>query len=162
MIVFVVIGTIAALFAGTVFFGAPYVPTHRGVEHDILTMANITKSSCLLDLGCGTGWLLAAAGKRNLSVIGYEINPLLWLIAWLRTRRYPACSVRLANYKLVAWPDNTGAIYIFGSHRDLNFIRRKVNRLKRTLRVVSYGFGYDDLTPVAQRGGLRSYDVGPM
>src|SRR5690606_4369050 len=40
------------------------------------------------ELGCGDGRVLIAAAKRGIKADGYELNPLLALIAYLRTIRY--------------------------------------------------------------------------
>src|SRR5690242_4404691 len=77
-----------ACFLVPAFFGAPYVPTlksHVAVSLDLLSLA---PGQTMIELGCGDGRVVLAAAKRGYNVIGYELNPCLAVIAWVRTIGY--------------------------------------------------------------------------
>jgi hypothetical protein len=63
------------------FLGAPYVPTLPKQREAALDLLKLKPGQTLIDLGCGDGAMLIAAAKRGINSVGYEINPLLALIA---------------------------------------------------------------------------------
>ena len=160
-ILLIVGGLVVALFVLTVLFGAPFVPTHASAVGQALDLLNLPKNSLLIELGSGDGRLLKAAAERGLRAVGYEINPLLWLIGRIRTWKYRrSVQLKLASYKNAAWPKGARGIYIFGTHRDLKFLQRKLQNYKaRPLTVVSYGFKLLGLKPAGQQGALVKYEI---
>jgi len=85
------------LFCFVVFFGAPYVPSFSKDLEKIFSEVNIPKSGLVVDLGSGDGRFLVLAAHKGYSVVGYEINPVLWLISKARLRRYPKARVKLKS-----------------------------------------------------------------
>lgn len=75
-------------FAFVVLFGAPYLPTLSPQIRAALDLAELKPGQHMIELGCGDGRVMVAALKQGARVTGYELNPVLALIAWLRTRRY--------------------------------------------------------------------------
>lgn len=74
------------LFGATALVGiisrVPYVPTKKRVMNKILDEANLKKGQTFIDLGCGDGRMLIEAEKRSdIKGIGYEIAPLVYLLA---------------------------------------------------------------------------------
>ncbi len=90
---------ILAGFSVAGLVGAPWLPTRSRDVEQLLDDAKLKSGQLFLELGCGDGRLVVAAAKRGAKVIGYEINPFLWLIAALRTLRYyPRAKVRLGSF----------------------------------------------------------------
>jgi SAM-dependent methyltransferase len=79
---------IIACFTLVVFFGAPYLPTLGKQVEVALDLLDLQPGETMLELGCGDGKVVLAAARRGWRVVGYELNPILVVIAWLRTRRY--------------------------------------------------------------------------
>lgn len=75
-------------FAGVLLFGAPYLPTLKPQVAAALRLADMKPGDTLIELGCGDGRVLIAAAREGINSVGYELNPVLAAIAWLRTRRY--------------------------------------------------------------------------
>ncbi len=88
MIWLIVVTVLIVCFAGVLLFGAPYLPTLKPQMKTALKLAGSTAGETLLELGCGDGRVLIAAARRGYNAVGYELNPLLALLAWARTRRY--------------------------------------------------------------------------
>lgn len=149
---------IGTLFLGTVLFGAPFVPTKASHVKQALNLLDLKSGQSLVELGAGDGRLLKAAARRGWQAIGYEINPLLWLLARIRT--WPErhlVSVRLGNYKLQKWPEEVHGIYLFGSHRETKFIARRLADIKRPVTVVSYGFALPKSFTGKSKGAFYVY-----
>jgi len=91
-------GLIVCMFCFVVFFGAPYVPTRREDLENVFLDIVISKNATIVDLGSGDGKFLLMAAQRGYIAIGYELNPILWLISVLRLRRYKSASVKLQSF----------------------------------------------------------------
>lgn len=69
-----------------IFFLVPYVPSKNRVVKKMVSLANLRPRETVYDLGCGDGRLLIEAGKKaKVKSIGFEIAPLVFLLAKLRT-----------------------------------------------------------------------------
>lgn len=152
---------VLALGAGFgAFFGAPYVPTHRRVINQALKLINLKPGGLLLDLGAGDGRLLKAAAGRGWRAVGYELNPIFWLIARVSTWRVRALvQLKMNDYLRADWPPQTSVIYIFSSARAMTRLAEKLKRWPAPVRVVSYGFALPGNKPVKTTGGFLVYEL---
>src|SRR5215813_12979466 len=87
-VVFWLVTGVVLCFAFVVFFGAPFLPTLQPQITAALDLLDLKPGQTMLELGCGDGRVLIAAAERGIVAVGYELNPLLAAVAWLRTRRY--------------------------------------------------------------------------
>ena len=92
-------------YAGLI--GAPYAPTRLPVVRRAFKRLNVGPKDTLIDLGVGDGSILIAAARRGARARGYELSPLMWLIAWVRNLRYPKTSVRYGNFYRRSFPEAT-------------------------------------------------------
>lgn len=152
------IGTIAIvavlLLAGFAIagpLGAPWVPAYRRDVADILEDTKLKKGQLYIELGSGDGRLLAEAAKRGARVIGYEINPFLWVVAWLRIRHYPEAHVYLGSF----WNKDISAADVVMAFLMPKFMARLEAKVKKELKpgalFVSYIFKLPTLQPVISR-----------
>ena len=85
LIIFTIITIVAAgltlgafTFGLSMFFGAPFVPTHPEVLKRMIKLANPQPGELIYDLGSGDGRIIIEAVKNyNVRAIGIEIHPLL-------------------------------------------------------------------------------------
>jgi hypothetical protein cdivTM_09943 len=80
-------GIIIAVFLLTVFFGAPYVPTHKKELIKLFEKLKLSKNDILADIGSGDGVVLKTASNFSAKSIGFEINPFLVLISKNKTKK---------------------------------------------------------------------------
>lgn len=67
------------------FFLVPYVPSRKRVIEKMVAMAKLKPREIVYDLGCGDGRLLAVAEKKAaVKTEGFEIAPLMFILAWMR------------------------------------------------------------------------------
>ena len=143
MIVLWIFGLALGLFFFFVVLrGAPYVPTRRRAVERALDMLKAPKGSRLIDLGSGDGVFLKAAAERGYHVVGYEINPFLCLISYIRCWKYrDRVSVRWRDFWLTRMPEDTDAVFVFLAGPYLRMLHKKLTRERtKPLTVVSYGF----------------------
>ncbi len=154
------------IFAAVSFIGAPYVPTHKKAVLKALDMLPLNRGDLVVDLGSGDGVFLVAAAKKGFKAAGYEINPILFVVSWLRCLQFKGrASVRLANLWTVNLPDDTKAVFVFAAGPYLKRLSRKLSEVmkirKLPLHVISYGFALPGFKPVESSAGLNLYMFAP-
>lgn len=151
---------LAISFSFVVFFGAPYVPTLKKQRRQALNMLDLKKGQLLVELGAGDGIMLCEAGKRGWRAVGYELNPVLVIVAKLRTRKYPSVEVRWGNF----WRadiSSADAVYVFLIARFMGKLETKlIKEGKPGLKILSYTFVLPNLRPQKSQGGLHLYKLG--
>jgi len=158
-IFFMIILTLVVCFCGVLLFGAPYLPTLTPQVQTALDFADLQPGQTLLELGCGDGKILVAAAKRGLNVIGYELNPLLALICWLRTRRFRGqVRVVCADFWRADWPP-TDVIFTFLLPRYMKKLDTKIVQYNhKPVKLVSFAFSIPGRKAVRHTGGVYLYD----
>lgn len=137
------------------FTGAPWVPTRVFDIEQLLKDTQLKKGDVFIELGCGDGRLLVRAAKLGAQAVGYEINPALWLIAWVRTARYAQIKVRFGSF----WPvpiSSASVVMVFLMPKFMGRLESKANReLRGGSRLVSYIFPLPKTKPTKR--GKRWY-----
>ena len=146
-------------FAFVLLFGAPYVPTLKPQVRAALELANLKPGETLLELGCGDGKVLLAAAHVGVHAVGYELNPILALIAWVRTRRFRR-EVRVVwgNFWRKDWPEAEG-IFTFLLPKYMDKLDKKIMQAKhKPVKLVSFAFTIPNREAVAERAGVHLYE----
>lgn len=159
MAVFLAIAIAVVLcFAVVLLFGAPYLPTLKPQIEAALDLADLKKGQTILELGCGDGRVLIAAAKRGVNAIGYELNPLLAFLAWVRTRRYrKKVKVIWADFWRQSWPE-ADAIFVFLLDRYMEKLNNKcVQYPKKPLKLVSFAFKIKSKKSDKTKSGIYLY-----
>lgn len=129
------------LFGFVVFFGAPYLPTLTPQAEEALDLLSLKPGDHMLELGCGDGKLAVMAAERGLRVTGYELNPILAAIAWLRTRKYRG-RVRIVcgNFWRHDLPSAQG-IFVFLLPKYMQKLDKKImQEFSNPVKLVSFAF----------------------
>lgn len=169
MIIAWIVGFVVILFCFVVFFGAPYVPSHRSQIRRAFTLLRpLKKSDVVVDLGSGDGIVLRQAialGAKK--AIGYELNPVLVWISRFLSRRYgKAITICVANMWSSHPPVGTTLVYAFSVGRDLDrlaaLLYRWADELDRPIDCVMYGHELPGITQVKQDGAHSLYVFLPL
>jgi hypothetical protein len=147
-----------ACFAGVLLVGAPYLPTLTPQVTTALKLAGLDSGQTLIELGCGDGKVLIAAARQGLNVIGYELNPILAVVCWLRTRRYRTqVRVVCADFWRVDWPV-TDAIFTFLLPKYMSKLDTKIVQYNhKPVKLISFAFPIDGKKAVASQNGVYLY-----
>ena len=145
-------------FGGVVFFGAPYLPTLDPQVKSAMQLADLKSGQTLLELGCGDGKVLLAAAQQGINVVGYELNPILALVAWLRTIRYrKIAKIKWGNFWFQAWP-KADAIFVFLLPKYMDKLDTKINQYShKPIKLVSFAFEIKSKQPSATKDGVYAY-----
>jgi SAM-dependent methyltransferase len=145
-------------FGGVLLAGAPYLPTLGPQVQAALELADLKAGDTLLELGCGDGKVIIAAARQGINVVGYELNPLLALLAWLRTRRYRR-QVRIiwGDFWRQPWPA-ANAIFTFLLPKYMPKLNKKVIQYPhKPVKLISFAFEVPQLKPAKQKAGVYLY-----
>lgn len=143
------------LFVGVLLFGAPYLPTLSPQLKTALDLLDLKKGDTMLELGCGDGRVVIAAAERGWKVVGYELNPLLVAVAWLRTRRYPGTRILWGNFWGVEWPQSEGT-FVFLQKRFMPGLDKRMQ--KHGGRLASVAFEISGKKPLKTANGVYAYE----
>ena len=140
----VFLGAIFAIFP--VFFkGAIYLPTQKRTVKKMVELANIKPAEIAVDLGSGDGRLVIALAKAGAKAHGYEINPLLVLLAKRNIRKAKLEGRAFIHFKNF-WKEDFSrfdVVTIFGIGYAMESLERKLKKeLKNGARVVSNAFPF--------------------
>jgi hypothetical protein len=157
--VYIAVIILAVCFGGVLLFGAPYLPTLEPQVKTALKLAGLKPGDTLLELGCGDGRVLIAAARQGINAVGYELNPLLALMCWLRTRRYRKnVKVIWGNFWQKDWPDSQ-AIFVFLLDKYMLKLDKKCMQYKhKPVKLVSYAFAVPGRQPAKTENGLFLYE----
>lgn len=146
-------------FGGVLLAGAPYLPTLKPQVRAALELADLQPGQTLIELGCGDGKVLIAAAQAGANAVGYELNPLLALTAWLRTRRYHR-QVRVVwgDFWRADWPP-AEVIFTFLLPRYMPKLHKKCMQYKhKPVKLVSFAFEIPGQRPAQTKQGVFRYD----
>jgi len=156
---FFIVAGIVLLFGFVVFFGAPYLPTLSRPKEATFELLELQEGQVLLELGSGDGTMLLAAAQQGLSVVGYELNPLLVLVSYFRTRKYrKQVKIIWGNYWTAVWP-RTDGIYVFLLDRYMKKLDKKIiqNYPEQAVKLASFTFKIPDKKIAKEKLGVYLY-----
>ncbi|MBI4101019.1 hypothetical protein HY441_00920 [Candidatus Microgenomates bacterium] len=149
---------IVGVFAMGAILGAPYLPTRKATAKAALKLLGLKRGDTVVDLGSGGGGFLLLAAKHGIRGVGYEINPLLFLLSRLRTRKFrDLVTIKLADYWHHELPPADG-IYVFLIKRYMERLDNKLaEEITKPTPVVSFAFQIPNKKFVRQVGELYLY-----
>jgi SAM-dependent methyltransferase len=157
---YVALAIIFILFVGVIAFGAPFLPTLKEKVNPALDLLDLKVGDTLLELGCGDGRLLVAAAQRGIRGVGYELNPLLFCYAKLKTWRYRhMITLKCADYWRVDWPPADG-MYVFLLQPYMPKLHKRLQAYKprkKPFRLVSFAFTIEQKKPSKEHEGMALY-----
>ena len=156
---FIFTSVIIFCFVFVLLFGAPFLPTLRPQIDIALDLLDLQAGQTMLELGCGDGRVLVAAARRGLNAVGYELNPILIVISWVRTRPYRhRVRVVWGDFWRTSWPHAEG-IFSFILPRYMSKLDKKVAQYSyRPLRIASFAFVIPGKEPQTVKEGVYLYE----
>lgn len=157
-LLFIFVVFIIYSFTVGVVFGAPYLPTLQSQRRTALELLDLEPGRTLYDLGCGDGRMLRSAAERGLNAVGYELSPILVLVARIVNFRYrKQVRVIMGDYWRADWSQADG-IFVFLLDKYMDKFDHKVAALGKPIKVASYTFQIPDKKPVAKRNAVFLYE----
>lgn len=146
-----------ARWFGGMGIGAPWLPVRKQDIEAAFRLVPVGSEDVVVDLGSGDGRLLVAAAERGACVIGYELNPILWLISRFRLRQNARALVHRKNL-LKADLSQVTVVFIFGMEWIMPLVAEKLKKeARRDVKIVSFAFPLPGLHEVQKEGIARWY-----
>ena len=145
----VLLVSLSIIVVSPVTRGAMFHPSARIRVRTALDHLPMREDEYLIDVGCGDGRVIREAARRyGARCRGYEINPLLFAIAWLLSLGRSRVTVRCRNF----WHEDLGEAdvvfcYLFPDIMP-RLARKLEGELKPRTRVVSCNFPLPGWRPV--------------
>lgn len=145
-------------YGAVLLFGAPYFPSLKPHINAALKLLDLKEGQVVYDLGCGDGRFLRVAAKAGYKAVGYELNPFMFLVSWISTRKYGRrVQVKMRNF----WKadiSQADAIYIFLLDKYMKQLDDKLKReAKKGLKLASHTFQVPGKKPLAKKYGVYLY-----
>jgi SAM-dependent methyltransferase len=141
--------------------GALFVCTSSVRVRSFLDAVPMEPGELLVDLGCGDGRVLRAARKRyGVRALGFEMNPLAYLVARLLTLARPGIRIKFRNF----WSVGLGDVHVLFCYLFPDLMGKLARKLEQELtagsRVVSCNFPIPGWNPqkVLRPDSLRHGD----
>ncbi len=149
---------IVTLFSFVLLYGAPYLPTKQAQAEAALDLLDLKPGQTLYELGCGDGRVLKRAAQNGLNVVGYELNPILVIIAWLYTWRYRRqIKVVWGNF----WRadlSKADAVFVFLLDRFMLKLDHKLMKeAVRPIKLASFAFKIPGKKALKHKAGIFLY-----
>jgi hypothetical protein len=165
--VWIILATIVLMFGIVVIRGAPYVPSRtRYISQALTDLYPLSESDTLVDIGSGDGVVLRSVSKLGAKAVGFEINPILFVISWLLSFGDKKVSIKLADIWLSHLPATTTVVYIFSTSGNMKKIKKwlqsEVNRMNQGVTLVSYGFTIPGVNVEKKLGAYYLYKFSPL
>lgn len=157
MTLFIVFLVLVLCFSFVLTRGAPYLPTQKKQAEAGLDLLNLQPGQTLYELGCGDGRVLRRAAERGLNCVGYELNPLLYLVAVVVTWKYRKQVKIIFGDFWRADLSQADGVFIFLLDKFMPKFDKKMQAAGNPLKVVSYAFEIPNKKPTAAREGLFLY-----
>lgn len=146
-------------FAVVLLVGAPYLPTRKKQANQALDLLNLKPGALVVDLGSGDGIVLIQAAKRGLRAIGFELNPLVFAVSYVRTLPYRSLvRVKFGNFWNAKLPEDTKGIFVFLLDPYMEKLDKKLKtELKKGTKLVSYTFTIPGKKSLKTKDALKLY-----
>lgn len=149
---------IPTAYAG--YIGAPYAPTRIAPVKKAFALLGLGKDDVVLDLGAGDGKIMFEAVRVGARAIGYELSPILYIVAFLRLVGQKNARLSYGNFFKKPISDAT-VIFIFLMPAHMEQVRAFIakGKGKNLQYILSYAFPFKDITPVQV---IREKNCAPL
>ena len=136
------------LAAYTSISAAPWLPTRKVDVNKLLDDAKLRPGNLFVELGCGDGRVVKAAAKRGYRAVGYELNPVLFFIAWVNNFGINNAKIKFINLWAVDL-SKVDVVMAFMTPRTLPRLDSKLrSELKSNVIFISYIFAIQGRKPI--------------
>jgi hypothetical protein len=157
-LLFIIALVLVFCFSFVLIFGPPYLPTLSPQVESAFDLLDLKAGQTLIELGSGDGKIMLAAAKRGYLVVGYELNPLLYIFSLFRTIGYrKQVKVYCKNIWQTDWPKADG-IFTFLLNRQMNKLDKRLKTYEhKPVKVASFAFKIPNKEISAQKKGVYLY-----
>ncbi len=145
-------------FSFVLLFGPPYLPTMNKQIDSAFDILELKKGDTLIELGSGDGKILISAARKGYKAIGYELNPVLFLLSTIRAFPYRKnIKIYCRNFWNIELPQ-ADAIYTFLLKRQMERLDNKLKKyIFKPVKLASFAFKIPNKKILKQKNGVFLY-----
>jgi hypothetical protein len=146
-------------FGFVIIFGAPYLPTMKQQQLQAIELLDLKPGQTMLELGSGDGRMLIAAARQGIKSVGYELNPILFIVSKIICFKYRKfVKIYYGNFWYKKWPKAEG-IFVFLHPRFMKKLDSAVKEqyAGQSVKLVSYAFKIPGQKPLKTKNALYLY-----
>lgn len=148
---------LSKFFHKKIIQGAPFKPTDAEKINLMLNLAKLKQTDVVADLGSGSGTLISKVSEHVEQVDGYEINPILHVVAKLKNRTSKNTNFYLKNF----WNANLekyDVIFLYGIEYIMERLEIKLSNVEgKEIKVVSNHYMFPNKKHVANIEDIYLY-----
>ena len=159
MIILLILLFVILAFGFVIIFGAPYLPTMKQQQLQALELLDLKPGQTMLELGSGDGRMLIAAARQGIKSVGYELNPILFIVSKIICFKYRKfVKIYYGNFWYKKWPKAEG-IFVFLHPRFMKKLDSAVKEqyASQSVKLVSYAFKIPGQKPLKTKNALYLY-----
>ncbi|MDA1169048.1 MAG: hypothetical protein O3A36_01790 [bacterium] len=133
---------IPTAYAGVI--GAPWAPTRMKAVKKAFDDIEVDQKDIVVDLGAGNGSIIAEAAVRGAYAIGYELSPIMWIVAQIRILGKKTAHIMYGNFFRISLPKNTTLVFFFLMPKHMDQVGKYLAKQSindKTL-ILSYAFPF--------------------
>ncbi len=133
---------IPTAYAG--YIGAPWAPTRMASVKTAFDDIGISEKDTIVDLGAGDGAIVQEAAVRGAKGVGYELSPIMWIVARIRTMKQSSATIIYKNFFRAKLPHDTTLVFLFlmPKHMDRVGAYLAGQSIDDSTLVLSYAFPF--------------------
>lgn len=150
---------IPTAYAGLI--GAPWAPTRMASVRKAFDNVGVGEKDVVVDLGAGDGSIMKEAVKRGARAVGYELSPIMWLVAYIRTVQYKKSKLHYGNFFTKKLPKDTTRIFLFLMPKHMPRVGKYIalQGVNDKVAVLSYAFPFQQAVSEAV---IREKNCAPL
>lgn len=133
---------IPTAYAGVI--GAPWAPTRMAAVKKAFDDIEMGEKDTVIDLGAGNASIVAEAASRGARAIGYELSPIMWIVAHIRILGKKTAHIIYGNFFRISLPEHTTLVFFFLMPKHMDQVGKylaKQSLSDKTL-ILSYAFPF--------------------
>ncbi len=136
------------------------MPTRRAQVETAIKLLGLKKGQTIIDIGSGDGVVLKVAAQKGIKGVGYELNPIMWLISKIRLRKYKdIVRVELGDFWTKKLPKCDGVFLFLTTPYMKKMEKKLVSELKPKTKVASYAFEFASQKPIKMENAVYLYEI---
>ncbi len=134
-------------YAGLI--GAPWAPTRIAAVKKAFDDIGIDAKDVVVDLGAGDGAIIIQAASRGARAVGYELSPIMWIVAYIRALGHKRIAIKYGNLYNATLPSSTTLIFFFLMPKHMDQVGKYLasQQISSATLVLSYAFSFKNIAP---------------
>lgn len=130
---------------------APFVPSSRKKARKMIEAGKLESNDIVFDLGSGDGRILIMAARKGVKeAVGFELNPILNIFGWIKSKFYRLKNIAFLTKSL--WKadlSQCNKLFIYLLPKTMEKLEKKIlDEMKPGSIIISHAFSFKNIEPI--------------